>query len=482
MSSAKTNKIQIDPQPLFDLSPYMYTQFMEPLGSTDGSVEACWDHLNNDWRDDVVKITKKIGPGLIRWGGCFSSYYRWKEAVGPRTSRVPMYNILWRGLETNQIGTHEFVDFCRRVKAQPFYCVNFESDGREHWSKLPGYGVRSAGPKEAAEWVDYCNNPDNADRRKNGAKEPFNLKLWQLGNETSYDPKGFDNETAAKKTVSFAKAMRKVDPDLELIGWGDSDWAPRMIEIAGEHINYVAYHTGYKSTMKDAPFSDDRYRDDPDETWAHLMTGADWGNKKLTIMKQQTEGSGIPIALTEGHYGGIHGLNRGKIFGTWAMGAAYGRILNLYERNGDRLKIAITCDFIGTRWMCNGVLIPGFPGQTFMLPVTHIHALYGKHKGKKGIKVTNAPNALDISASRTGKKIFLHVVNTNRTESVKVVFGVDGMNVKEGTVWSISKPSEYEIFSKKTSEACDPVKNALPESGAWTFPGASVTAIELKVE
>jgi hypothetical protein len=35
--------LAIDPKPRFDLSPYLYMQFMEPLGVTDGSVEAAWD-------------------------------------------------------------------------------------------------------------------------------------------------------------------------------------------------------------------------------------------------------------------------------------------------------------------------------------------------------------------------------------------------------------------------------------------------------
>ena len=34
----------VDPAPMFDLSPYLYMQFMEPLGATDGSVEASWNH------------------------------------------------------------------------------------------------------------------------------------------------------------------------------------------------------------------------------------------------------------------------------------------------------------------------------------------------------------------------------------------------------------------------------------------------------
>ncbi len=44
LSAADTNSISIDPKPLFDISPHLYMQFMEPLGTTDSSVEAAWDY------------------------------------------------------------------------------------------------------------------------------------------------------------------------------------------------------------------------------------------------------------------------------------------------------------------------------------------------------------------------------------------------------------------------------------------------------
>src|SRR4030042_6332412 len=69
--------LAVNPEPRFDLSPYLYMQFMEPLGTTDGSVAAAWDFMNDRWREDVVGATKKLSPALIRWGGCFRSEYRW---------------------------------------------------------------------------------------------------------------------------------------------------------------------------------------------------------------------------------------------------------------------------------------------------------------------------------------------------------------------------------------------------------------------
>src|SRR3546814_2865711 len=43
--AAAAGAMDILPDPGFALSPYLYMQFMEPLGTTDGSVEASWDHL-----------------------------------------------------------------------------------------------------------------------------------------------------------------------------------------------------------------------------------------------------------------------------------------------------------------------------------------------------------------------------------------------------------------------------------------------------
>src|SRR5689334_17274650 len=70
-ASQSGTAIVIDPKPLFDLSPYLYMQFMEPLGVTDSSVEAAWDYNRDDWRKDFVEATKEIAPDVIRYGGLY---------------------------------------------------------------------------------------------------------------------------------------------------------------------------------------------------------------------------------------------------------------------------------------------------------------------------------------------------------------------------------------------------------------------------
>jgi alpha-N-arabinofuranosidase len=83
LSAAEGGVIAVDPKPLFDISPLLYMQFMEPLGISDSSVEASWDYDRDDWRADFVQAARDLAPGSIRFGGLFSRYYHWREGVGP---------------------------------------------------------------------------------------------------------------------------------------------------------------------------------------------------------------------------------------------------------------------------------------------------------------------------------------------------------------------------------------------------------------
>lgn len=472
----------VNPEPRFHLSPYLYMQFMEPLGTTDGSVAAAWDFKRDRWREDVVEITKKLSPSLIRWGGCFSSYYRWKEAVGPRSRRKPMINLLWGGVETNQVGTHEFVDFCRQTGAEPLICVNFESDGRKYWQRSPKGDIRSAGPHEAAEWVRYCNANDSKGRRKHGIEKPYNVRLWQIGNETSYDRNAFDCETAAKRTVAFAKAMRMEDPDIKLVGWGDSGWARRMLDIAGEHLQYIAFHHMFNPdrNLPNSPLRGIKYRKDPAWTWERLMNASKVHEEKIKRVREEVADYPVPLALTECHFA-LPGRNRCEVLSTWAAGVANARLLNVHERHGDKLKIATLADFCGTRWQVNAVMIPVPGGKSYMMPVALVMSLYRHHTGENAINVSKAPGDLDVTASRSVERIYLHVVNTSRERSVSTQLRVEGMKVVSGRVFELAADPEFEVIVTQSDEI-QPREKSLSDNCRWAFPPASVSAVELDVE
>jgi alpha-N-arabinofuranosidase len=476
------NAILVDPVPLFPLSPHLYMQFMEPLGATDGSVEAAWDHLRDEWREDVVAITRELGPTMMRWGGIFADFYRWREGVGPRDTRPSMLNLLWGGIESNQVGTAEFVDLCRRVGAEPLICVNFESDGRKQYMKAKG-SVRTGDAKEAAEWVAYCNDPGNANRKAHGNAAPFGVQHWQIGNETSYDKNGFDLETAARKTVEFARSMRAVDPAIQLIAWGDSGWAARMAEVAGEHVQYLAFHHMFDPDVPGHPvLRGETYRRDPDAAWDQLMKAWLLTDTKIRTVRDNLGARTIPLALTECHFV-LPGRDRGDVLASWAAGVSYARILNNHQRHGDVLKIATAADFCGTRWQNNAVIIPTPKNnnRAYLQPVARVMGLYRHHIGSHAIKVGGLPDGLDVVASRRGTTVYLHVVNTQRTRSVSTRIQIAGEVVRSGRVFEISGDPAVEVSYLNDAEVMKVLEKPFAVQGAWEFPAASVSALELEI-
>jgi hypothetical protein len=317
--------------------------------------------------------------------------------------------------------------------------------------------------------------------------EPYNVRLWQIGNETSYTTRGYDLETAAQRTLAFARAMRAraqhgLDPNITLIGWGEGDWARRMLEVAGQELDMLAFHNMFSAGSREegSPLRGTDYRLDPARTWEHLMNAYCEPEAKLLRMREQVAGSGVPLAITECHFT-LPGRNRNELLSSWAAGVANARVMNVYERNGDVLKIATLADFCGTRWMVNAVMIPVPGGQAFMMPVARVMSLYRHHVGQQAVDIAAVPGGLDITASRTGDTVYLHVVNTQRTRSVTAQLGVAGRVVQSGTVFEISSDPQVEILPDN-AEVLAPVRKDLPRDAQWTFPAASVSAVELTLQ
>jgi len=467
--------IRIDPKPQFGLSPWLYMQFMEPLGVTDSSVEASWDHSRQCWKPGLIEATKELAPGMVRWGGLLSAYYRWKEAVGPRNRRIPMYNICWGGIETNQIGTAEFVDFCKLVGADPLVCVNFESEGDPSFLKTPMGDDRCGNAQEAAEWVDYCNNPDNRLRKEHGFPDPLRIEVWQIGNETSYSRnRRFDRDTAVRKTVEFADAMRKVDPTIKLIAWGENDRSKAMIDSLGDKIDYIAFHHMFDPGP---PVRDNDYRKDPAQTWEVMINAFKIHQKKIEQMRDEMAPYKKPLAMTECHLA-VPGRNRCEVLSSWAAGCCYARMANVHERNGDLLKIATLADFCGTRWQVNAVMIPVPSGRPYLMPVAKVMALYRKYSGKEYIQTASASDVLDITGSRTDNVFYLHIVNTSRSQAIPVGFQIDGMKIVSAKVFEISEDPEYEIISAE-SDRLQTKEKSVTENSSYIVPPASVSAVQL---
>lgn len=481
--AADQNAIVVDPVPLFDISPLLYMQFMEPLGITDGSVEAAWNYETDDWRKDFVEVVKDLAPDTLRFGGLFSRYYRWREGVGPVSQRPMMRNYVWGGRETNRVGTHEFVDFCRRAGAAPLICVNFLSDGEKRYAATKE-GNRTADASEAADWVSYANDPGHAERKRNGAAAPFDIKLWQLGNETSYGNVTFGKDESIRHTIEFAKAMKARDRSIRLIGWGDRGhgeglWAKDLVERAGEYLDFVAIHMmGQSPKRKDTVLKGIDYEKAPEQAWQELIELADNVERRVTEIEGEAGKHGI--AITEGHLS-LAPHNTNPILCEWLSSVYHARSLNIYQRHGARVKIATAADFEGNRWTNNAVMVPGTE-PAYLLPVASIARLFKRHNGKQGISVKSAPAELDIAASSTGSRVFLHVVNMDYRRGVEAGFAIPGRQVMGGRVLAIAPENPREYVNVDRRDVFRPVETALtggPE-WKWRFPARSVSVVELE--
>lgn len=488
---ARPGALVVDPRPRFVISPRLYMQFMEPLGSTDGSVEASWDYATDDWREDLVSATRDLAPDVIRWGGLFSRYYRWREGVGPPAARPWMHNYVWGGRESNRVGTHELVDLCRRTGAEPLMCVNFLSDGNAEHAGAGRGENRRGDAREAAEWVAYANDPDHAERIRHGAREPYNIRLWQIGNETSYSDRNFARDEAIDHTLEFARAMRARDPSIQLIGWGDDVrhdgefWAGPMLDRAGEHLDYVAMHMmGMSPRRKDTVLRGFEYQRDPERAWEELLELTGTVERRLLAMRQVVEAHGprVGLAVTEGHVS-FNPHNANPILQEWLSAVYHARTMNLYQRNGDLVRICTGADFAGTRWTVNAVQIPVPRGDSFLLPVATIMRLFKRHRGTHGAVVLAAPPELDVAASAAGDRVYLQVLNTSFRSPVQATLAVQGVRVVGGRVREIAPPDPRAYVDRNNPHTFAPVEKQIPAGGElrWSFPPTSVSVVELDV-
>jgi alpha-N-arabinofuranosidase len=247
-------RITVDPAfRVGPVDPRLYGSFVEHLGRCvyTGIYEP--EHPSADqhgFREDVAGLTRELGVPVIRYpGGNFVSGYRWEDGIGPVADRPVRLDLAWRSIEPNAVGTDEFCAWTRRVGSEPMLAVNL--------------GTR--GPEAAARLVEYCNHPGGtywSDRRvKNGAAAPHDVRVWCLGNEMDGDWQ-IGHKTAAeygRVAAETAKAMRLVDPAIELVACGSSnarmpsfgDWEATVLAHCYDQVDYVSLHSYYTQQEDD---------------------------------------------------------------------------------------------------------------------------------------------------------------------------------------------------------------------------------------
>lgn len=247
----RTARFTLDPAfTVGDVDPRLFGSFVEHLGRCvyDGIYEP--SHPSADeagLRTDVLDLIRELGVTAIRYpGGNFVSGYRWEDSVGPVEERPRRLDLAWRSTETNRFGLSEFIAFCKKIgpQAEPMMAVNL--------------GTR--GVQEAIELQEYANHPSGTElserRIARGDKDPFGIKLWCLGNEMD-GPWQTGHKTAeeyGRIAAETARAMRQIDPSVELVACGSSGrsmstfaaWEATVLAETYDLVDYVSLHAYYE--------------------------------------------------------------------------------------------------------------------------------------------------------------------------------------------------------------------------------------------
>lgn len=231
----------------------LFGSFVEHLGRCvyDGLYEPGHSTADDDgFRGDVLELVRELGVSTIRYpGGNFVSGFRWEDSVGPREDRPRRLDLAWHSTETNEIGLHEFSRWLSKVDSELMLAVNLGTRGVEAALDLLEYSnIRSGTTLSDA-------------RIANGQVEPFGVKMWCLGNEMD-GPWQLGHRNAddyGKIASQTAKALRQIDPDLELVACGSSSahmptfgsWERTVLEHTYDDVDYISCHAYYEEKNGD---------------------------------------------------------------------------------------------------------------------------------------------------------------------------------------------------------------------------------------
>lgn len=98
------------------------------------------------FRTDVAALVRELGATAVRYpGGNFVSNYRWEDGVGPLGQRPRNLDFARRSVETNEVGTNEFLSWCSGVGLEPVMAVNLGTRGlAEAMDRYIGHVVATA--------------------------------------------------------------------------------------------------------------------------------------------------------------------------------------------------------------------------------------------------------------------------------------------------------------------------------------------------
>ncbi len=492
IAQTATIKIDID-RTIAEIDPRIYGVFMEPihfngkrLGLPDsvefntlyGNLYDPSSSLADEYgfRKDYIEAMKELKISNIRWpGGNFLMAYNWKDGIGPKAHRPVRINMAWGGLETNQVGTDEWLQLNKSIGSENVICVNL------------GLGTIA----DAAQWVEYCNYKSGtyyADLRKaNGHEQPYGVKLWGLGNEVDGTPWELGHKNAddyIETAREAAKAMKSVDNSIKLVASGSSyyepsgkwvEWNNKVVAGLGDKIDYLSIHRywegdgpGYYNNMGGGAMDfEDKIK---------LTAGQIQSAKAMKNFKNP-----IYIAVDEWGAFGRNFLNVLPI----------AQCLNSFVRHADVVKMA---NFT----MLTSLLSNDPKKGTFKSPLFYTFKLFSNNCIGKSVDTYVSCDTfstvlykgipyLDVTTvyAKEGNAIFINVVNRHEDKSItaNIINNAGGFSGKaEASVINVDDlKAAFEFDKQEQYKAVTKAVQIINNKLSYSFPPHSFTQIKMNL-
>ncbi|MEO8184400.1 MAG: alpha-N-arabinofuranosidase [Deltaproteobacteria bacterium] len=438
-------------------------------------------------RNDVVQALRDLKVPVLRWpGGCFADEYHWKDGIGPRAQRPSMLNTHWGGvLENNHFGTHEFMDLCEQIGAEPYVCGN----------------VGSGSVQEMMEWVEYmtldAESPMANQRRQNGRSSAWKLRYFGVGNESWGCGGNMRPEYYADVYRRYATFVKRYSGNpLQRIACGasgfDFAWTEVLMSVAGAHMDALSLHWYTRLTRgwprgSATDFGEDRW---------HLILAQALRMQELVeghsaIMDKYDPDKRVGLIVDEwGTWYDVEpGENPGFLYQQNSLRDALVAALhlNIFNRHSERVVMANLAQTIN---VLQAVILTRRE-KLLLTPTYHVFEMYKVHQGAQRVKVDfDAPEyrfgdaslpMLDASASRNAAgQVHLSLVNLDPQRAARVTLrGAPGR--VSGRLLTAAAMTAHNTFEQPTAVQPRDFSSTAERQGSpvLTLPAKSVLMLTL---
>jgi alpha-N-arabinofuranosidase len=442
-------------------------------------------------RTDIIEALKRMKVGNLRWpGGCFADTYQWKDGIGPKDRRPSMTNVWWGGVtEDNSFGTHDFLNLCETIGAEPYLAGN----------------AGSGSVKDLTDWVRYTNyatgNPMAELRKQNGREKPWNAKMWGVGNEAwgcggNMKPEYYANiyrqyATFMTDWVNSDKLFRIASGANEAdYNWTEvlmRDIPHHMLEgIALHHYSTVKWETKGSATQ----FSEEQYfKTLKSAVWMEELVA-----RHSTIMDKYDPGKKIALVVDEwgGWYDVEPGTNPGFLYQQNTMRDAMiaGVTLHIFQDHCDRVRVANLAQTVN---VLQAVMLTD-GARMILTPTYHVMEMLNVHQDALHLPLETRVNsytygneklpAVSVSASRNNRgNVHISFVNIDPNNIQEVSISLRGMSAQSATGRILTgKIQDHNTFDQpdKLSPAVFSDVRIKDNQLTVKLPPVSVVVLELK--